>query len=683
MAYQGSKGANTMLSNFFKPRLVQFWRAYRLAFFLILIGSAPGLAHAQTEGLQPQKVIATSSFACGNTSLPATLEVWNVGAQGGQAYAQATITGYNCINDKPDMTLRTMTGTFTGGPNGVATFEICTGAGSSSQCVTLAYQFVDGKRILFNGVESGYVIQNPEAFGAAGSDCTAAIHYDPAIKPGDTLSPWATYTAVPGGQPVTPIGEAFLINGKLTPSAVWDGGETTIELQYTCPGHQGHVATLTLPAAGSPTLTPTEALTLTPAGSSTPQATDTPEPSETPTTEGTAASAVTATKSSCKNLSANAQLSQVLQRYYSQIPKGIADSGNKNNLLTLWDDQYNEYVCGSYQAKILRLLDEIKFHPDPCVRALLDDWDYGPIEAFWGGHQAVVIYPRGATWTESGLVLDPWITQSPQVYAIEEWSIHFSGSSQYGVRGSSEYENQPRYPTVGGTYIPTGELKLSAEENAFIRTLPPAKQEWLKKMSEVSRKAWLGQMLRRQKQNATLSVNSPLDVYLINEAGQAAGFMQGTLVDDLSEVHFRRFKRADGEYWTEVDYPAERNYRVVMVGTASGPARVFSVQTSPTGAGAVYQYDFAVSPGESYQSETSAIGSPLVSSQARIQPAAAKMANLEWILSQAGLAEPPRYEPGAALSLNQGIMLACGAGACVISALVLLLGVVWFARRSR
>jgi hypothetical protein len=316
----------------------------------------------------------------------------------------------------------------------------------------------------------------------------------------------------------------------------------------------------------------------------------------------------------------------------------------------------------------------------------LEDWDYGPIEAFWGGHQAVVIYPRGTTWTETGLVLDPWITQSPQVYSIEEWSIQFSGSSQYGVRGSSVYENQPRYPTVGGTYSPAGELRLSPEENAFIRALPAEKQAWLKKMSEVSRKAWLEQMLRRQKQNVTLSVNSPLDVYLTDDAGHVAGFMQDNLVDDLPEVYFRRFKRADGEYWTEVDYPANRGYRLVMVGAAGGQARVYRAQTDLSGTGLAYQYDFAVTPGETYQSETSAIGSPLASTQGRILPWVAALADPGWIAAQPDLVEPVRYDPQAAkavLPVETLALIICGGSAFLIAGLVLLLGLIWLARRKR
>ena len=251
-----------------------------------------------------------------------------MGAAGGDAYAQATFSGYDCINGKLGSALKTMYGTFTGGPNGVATSRSALMSMTPNNCVTANFQFVDGKQILYEGAVTGYVIQNPEAFGVDGAktgpDCTADIHYDPALKPGDVLSPWSTYTAVPGGQDVIPIGEAYFINGLQTPSVVWDGQETTIELQYTCPGHQGYIAMLIIPAVGNPTFTPTTTVTLTPAGTgtSTPEMTDTPNPTDTPTPETTATFTPNPTKKSCEPLTADEKLTQVLNRYFSLNSQG-------------------------------------------------------------------------------------------------------------------------------------------------------------------------------------------------------------------------------------------------------------------------------------------------------------------------------------------------------------------------
>ena len=678
------------MTHFESPKLKQGNFKFVLKLFLgslILIAFSPGSVRAQTPDVEPQIVTAVGETPCGGQVAPLTLEVWNVGAAGGEAYAQATFSGYDCINGELSSTLKTMYGTFTGGPNGVATFQICADVDDPNNCLTLNFQFVDGTQILYEGVVTGYIIQNPEAFGGdaanTGPDCTADIHYDPALKPGDVLSPWSTYTD-PGGQEVIPIGEAYFINGIQTPSVVWDGQETTIELQYTCPGHQGHIATVTVPAAGNPTFTPTALVTNTPVGTgtSTPEMTETPNPTDTATPEASVTFTLTPTQPACKPLSANDKLTQILDRYYAQIPKGITDSGYKNNLLTLWDDQYYEFVCGGYQGKVLQLLDDIKFNADPCVSAWLDDWDYGPIEALDGWHQAVVIYPRGTTWTDTGLVLDPWITQAPQVYTIQDWSVYMSAGSQVGVQGSSEYEAQAQYPTVGGNYTPAGDLKLTAEENDFIRTLPSDKQELLKKMSPVTRKAWVMQMMRRQVQNATLSINSPLDVYLTDDiTGRSSGIINGSLVNELPDVSFSRFLRTDGHYWTEVEYPANRNYRVVMYGTGEGQARIFSTMAEDGTGIVVYQYDFAVSTSEFYQSESGQIGTSFISSQTRIEPDVILTADASWIESQPGLVEPERFTQEVSPPLNLIIFIVCVTGLCLIAFLILLVGIIWFRRK--
>ena len=191
-------------------------------------------------------------------------------------------------------------------------------------------------------------------------------------------------------------------------------------------------------------------------------------------------------------------------------------------------------------------------------------------------------------------------------------------------------------------------------------------------------------MMRRQVQNATLSVNSPLDVYLIDDTtGRSSGIINGSLVNDLPDVSFSRFLRTDGHYWTEVAYPANRNYRVVMVGTGEGQARVFSTMTSDGTAGVVYQYDFAVSANEFYQSETGEIGAAVVSYQMRIEPDVISTADLAWIESQPGLVEPERFTQDVPPPLNLIIFIVCITGVCFVAFLILLGGIIWFIRRNR
>jgi hypothetical protein len=96
-----------------------------------------------------------------------------------------------------------------------------------------------------------------------GSDCIPTIHNLEALKPGDLLSPSATY-ASPDGKETTILSEAWYINKKETNSAVWDGSETTVELQYTCSNNSAHAQTIVIPAYVEPTFTATAEVTITP-----------------------------------------------------------------------------------------------------------------------------------------------------------------------------------------------------------------------------------------------------------------------------------------------------------------------------------------------------------------------------------------------------------------------------------
>jgi hypothetical protein len=422
---------------------------------------------------------------------------------------------------------------------------------------------------------------------------------------------------------------------------VWDGTATTIELQYTCPGHQGHSVTIVVPAAGEPPPTST----MTPPSAETPVPTPTDSivtaiPTDTPTATPIPTPTPSVSPTPCPSLSSDGKLAMILKRYFDQIPVGIASSGNRNNIMSVWDDQYDQYVCGSYQAKVLQLLGDIKFDADPCVRALLDDWDYGPIESLWGGHQAVVIYPHGTAWTDTGLVLDPWITQRPAVYTIDDWSLQFSAGSHHGIQGSHPYEEQAQYPTVGGNYAPPGEQKLTAAENAFLKSLPPAKQEQLKRMSSVNRKAWLIEAMRRRVQNSRVSVNSPLEAYVTDNSGRVSGFKDGSATADLSDVTFRRFTTVDGLAWTELEYPSDRGYRVVMVCSGEGQARVLSSLANLEGPGTVYQYDFEVVAGQIYQTDNAPSGVPVTAGDQRIEAVVAPAVDLAWLEARPALMEP-------------------------------------------
>ncbi|MBI9043566.1 MAG: hypothetical protein JEZ06_03720 [Anaerolineaceae bacterium] len=74
-------------------------------------------------------------------------------------------------------------------------------------------------------------------------------------------------------------------------------------------------------------------------------------------------------------------------------------------------------TCGDYQLRTLKFLDDLRL--DPAQKELLNGLDYGPVQL--GGHVAVVLYPTGTDWHQSGIVLDPWPRQQPEGFPIETW----------------------------------------------------------------------------------------------------------------------------------------------------------------------------------------------------------------------------------------------------------------------
>lgn len=319
----------------------------------------------------------------------------------------------------------------------------------------------------------------------------------------------------------------------------------------------------------------------------------TPVPTETPQTSATPLDTPTATATpiQCKELSEEEKLSKILALYYERIPKGIVESGEKNNILDfLGYPGHNEFVCGGYQSKVIDFLAKIKFSDDPCEQALLDKWDYGPIHAWNGYHQAVVIYPWATNWMETGIVLDPWIEQRPMAYPMDEWAIHFSYAGLMGAAGrfaessidgsfigigpSEEYEKSPEFPMFGGTYAMPGSPRLTKEENVFLKTLPESKQELFKKLSKTQQKYWLSLKMDGKDSAQQLVADCPLVLYVENADGLRSGIANDGVYFDLDDVLYSAFLLEDGTLFSELIYPLESGYRLVMEGTGDGNAYV-------------------------------------------------------------------------------------------------------------
>ena len=244
-----------------------------LALVLILTFHAVSSVSAQTSPT-PQKVTAvydgnipaTWDPQCVTIPHKFTVEVWNVGSAGGGSYGDATVTSEGPVcqidsqgNATPgDYRTDTFQGTFSGGPDGVVIL-------SDPAQPQLDYRvlFIDGtvaRLTISDGVNTMYVdlqVINPDAFEAIaplptaeptpGSACEPAISNITGLKPGDTLSPAVDFIG-PDGQPVGALSSVWYINGAQANSVTWDGKETSLILQYTCPDHSAYEKRVTIPA---------------------------------------------------------------------------------------------------------------------------------------------------------------------------------------------------------------------------------------------------------------------------------------------------------------------------------------------------------------------------------------------------------------------------------------------------
>lgn len=232
----------------------------------------PGVTPQKIKGVM-QKITQTNTDSGVVISTEeAYIDFWNVGELGGDAYKTATVHLTIYYEDEGTSTV-TYDLIFSGGPDGI--FTIISGpsvtSGSPGYLTQRAIDDYDQvwipKRMFYEQVEcqsncnlrSGLVdspwfyFENCDAFSVwfpKCSDCTAEMMWDVNLKAGDVLSPAITFKG-PDGQPIKNIGQALYINGQETWSTVWDGKQATLELQYTCPDHIGHVLTMTVPAAGA------------------------------------------------------------------------------------------------------------------------------------------------------------------------------------------------------------------------------------------------------------------------------------------------------------------------------------------------------------------------------------------------------------------------------------------------
>ncbi len=133
-----------------------------LLFVVILVSFSSGSVWAQEPppGLEPQKVLARGETWLEDDALwECFIEVWNVGAAGGEAYAGAVL--WCTLDGEIPEGAEVENGTFSGGPNGIV--EIY-----ADEDNHWTFEFVDGEivRNVDPSVSEVLHVQNPGAFDA-------------------------------------------------------------------------------------------------------------------------------------------------------------------------------------------------------------------------------------------------------------------------------------------------------------------------------------------------------------------------------------------------------------------------------------------------------------------------------------------------------------------------------------
>jgi len=245
-------------------------------------------------------------------------------------------------------------------------------------------------------------------------------------------------------------------------------------------------------------------------------------------------------------------------------PTYVGSAGFWNNMYSVFTDTHDEYVCGGWQGKVLEMLDAMRNGTDT-EKAVFDHYDYGPIQAYYGGHQAVVIYPKGSDWRKTGTVLDPWPNQRPETFTMAQWGDRF----WFGVGPSSVYEGQ--YPLTGGTDYPKPRLKIPPGHMALLRRVPKAQREqYLALTSQPARDQFIQSLPPSVTESTAVAVHSPVKMLITDAVGRRVGWQdRQTFVYEIPGADVDLFPEEGTDHGMVALLPLAE-YRVQITGEAPG-----------------------------------------------------------------------------------------------------------------
>ncbi|MDM7935457.1 MAG: hypothetical protein QUS08_08740, partial [Methanothrix sp.] len=196
---------------------------------------------------------------------------------------------------------------------------------------------------------------------------------------------------------------------------------------------------------------------------------------------------------------------------------------------------------------------------------------------------------------------------------------------------------------VGGTYVDPRNKKLTQEETNFIKSLPAEKKKIFDKMTPAQRASWVKGKMADQPKGGRAMGYSPLNLYLEDDAGRISGFPGGDPACEIPNTAIRRLMLSDGTYWTELEYPLDASYRLVVEGTGGGEADLllgFDGQDERS----TYRYSLQSREGMLLEVQTGSGGSTIYTESGPIGPEEIFEAEQEWLDSKPDVVAPQELE---------------------------------------
>ena len=242
----------------------------------------------------------------------------------------------------------------------------------------------------------------------------------------------------------------------------------------------------------------------------------------------------------------------------------VSSPGTWNNIRSVLNGKYSDYVCGAWQSKVLDMLNGMR-NGTPEEKRIFEHFDYGPIQAYYGGHQAVVIFPKGGDWRKDGIVLDPWPTQRPKTYSMKDWESRF----WFGVGTSGVYAGQ--YPLTGASDYPKPRLKVPRAHQLILKRVTPAERDrYLALTNQPERDAFIDALPAKIKESTAIAVHSPVRMLLTDAQGRRVGWVDdSTFVYEIPGADLDCVPEGEGEHGMFVLLPKDE-YQVQITGTRAG-----------------------------------------------------------------------------------------------------------------